>query len=474
MKVVLVNPPIETNYRTWYPIGIAQVAAVLLQRGIEVEIIDLIGTDLSRNEFIHRIKFEEAKYFGIGGLITAFSNVVDIARYIRDQHPDSFIFAGNTVANTIPEIILNTTEIEAVVLGEGEETVHELLLALEDKRDINQVNGIMFKDVCGNIITTGKREPVKDLDELPYPAWEYLPMENYFRNANKRYCLVSTVRGCPYRCSFCCRTFLGYKPRFRSPRSVISELLEFHGRYNISTFNFFDDLSMCKKKNLLEFCELKMQSKLSSMPWTISGRVNLIDEELSKTLKYSNCTDVGFGIESIEQDVLDSLNKGVTVEQIERALAICEKYKLYYGSSSFMIGAINETAESVRKSSAFAKKHNLRYEPHFMTPFPKTEIYDYAIKEGIIKDELEYLRKLSLQGNTDFLLVNLTKNLSDKELIDLKAENLFFPISEKPSMSFERMVKIIKTLSHPKEFVTKVHNKFKGKKTYNRYSNIWE
>ncbi len=327
-------------------------------------------------------------------------------------------------------------------------------------------------------MATEKREPIEDLDALPFPAWELLPLENYFRNAKNRYCLVSTVRGCPYNCTFCCKTFMGYKVRYRSPESILSELLEFHARYSISSFNFFDDLSMVKKRNLLRFCELKAKSELSSVPWTISGRVNLIDEELAKALSYANCNDIGFGIESFDQDVLDSINKGITVGQIERALALCEKYGLNYAGSSFMIGAINETVESVRKTSQFCREHNLRYEPHFMTPFPGTELYDYALAEGIIEDELEYLRKLSLQGNTDFLLVNLTKNFTDEELEDLRAENLFFP---KPNLSIELVVRAIKTLLNrrPKEFIVKIYDKFFGKKRRyrrgsDRYSNIWE
>ncbi len=475
MKVVLINPPIETKYRSWYPLGIGYIAANLIQNGFEVEVIDLIGEVLSREEFIERIKLEKAECFGIGGIITAFNNVIDIAKYIREQHPDSFIFAGNTVVYTIPEIILNNSDIEVIVLGEGEETTVDLLQTVKEKKDIRHVRGITFKDKSGDIIITEKREPVKELEKLPFPAWDLLPVKNYFQNTGSRYCLVSTVRGCPYNCTFCCKTFIDYKVRYRSPESIIAELLEFHKRYNISSFYFFDDLSMVNKKNLLKFCELKKKSKLSSMPWRMTGRINLMDEKIAKLLKLSNCSDIGFGIESLDQSVLDSLNKKTTVEQIEKTLLICEKYGINYTGSSFMIGAINETTESVNKSRTFCIKHNLRYEPHFITPFPGTQLYDYAIKNKLIRDEISYLKKLSMQGNTNYLLVNLTKNFSDKELEELKTKSLFFP-KQNINISFKAIAKGIKTLfNDPKIFIVKLKSKIRGYKgNFDRYSNTWD
>lgn len=483
LKVVLINPPIETHSRLWFSLSIACVAAFLLQEGFEVEVLDLIGEQLSRDEFRKRIQSTNAEYFGIGGIITAFNNVVDIAQYIRESHPDSVIFAGNTVAYTIPEIILKNSQIDIVVLGEGEVTASELLHTLQDGRKLEQVSGIAYKDQSKKIIKTAKRTPIKDLDRLPFPAWHLLPIENYFRNVHARYGLISTVRGCPYNCTFCCHTFMGYAARYRSAESVLAELLEFHKRYRIESFQFFDDLSMINKKNLTRFCELKARSELSPMPWTISGRINLMDEELGAALEQANCRDIGFGIESYDQDVLDSLNKRVTLAQVDKALALCDKHHIGYHGSSFMIGALNETSQSVRKTSQFCRKHRLNYEPHFITPFPGTELYDYAIKTGLITDELEYLRKLSLQGNTDYLLVNLTRNLTDKQLQDLRSENLYFPRPKAPIPSdlVSRAGKRIVDdgpINFAKRFSRFVYQRYFKKDYYHgsfeRYGNIWE
>jgi anaerobic magnesium-protoporphyrin IX monomethyl ester cyclase len=480
MKVVLINPPIETKSRLWYPIGIAYIATCLRQNGIEVTVIDLIGEDFSRKEFINRLNKENAEYFGIGGIVTAFNNFVDIAGYIRDVHPNAFIFAGNTVAYTIPEIILGTTTVNAVVMGEGEDTVVDLVTRHYNGDNLQNVYGIMYKDEEGNIITTEPRKPIDNIDMLSYPAWDLLPLENYFKNAKHRYCVISTVRGCPYNCTFCCKTFLNYKTRYRCAESIIDELVEFNNRYNISRFYFFDDLSMVYKANLIKFCQLKMESPLAAMPWTISGRLSTFDDELASALKAANVSDIGFGIESLDQDVLDLYNKNLEVEQIHKAIEICEKHQLSYAGSSFLIGAINETEKSVKSSVEFCRQHNLRYEPHFVTPFPGTELYSYAIEQGLIKDEVEYLRKMSAQGNTDYLLVNLTKNFSDEELIALRADSLYFPnnptlnppLLELITLGLDTLRKNpLLFLERAKNFILNRINPYRG--NLHKYGNEW-
>jgi len=176
MKVVLINPAIEMNSRLWYPIGIGYLASVLLQNNYEVEIIDIIGSNLSRKDFESKIKESDAKYFGIGGILTAFNNVIDTASIIRKHHPDSKIFAGNTVGYTIPEILLKNSEIEIIVFGEGEKTILDLLKAFINNEDLNHVEGLAFKDSNNTIKYTKPRPVIDDLDSLPYPAWELLPV----------------------------------------------------------------------------------------------------------------------------------------------------------------------------------------------------------------------------------------------------------------------------------------------------------
>ncbi|RPJ06167.1 MAG: radical SAM protein [Spirochaetaceae bacterium] len=481
MDVVLVNPALEMRSRRWFPLGIGYIASFLRNNGKKIEIVDIPGENLDRESFQKRIKSLKAKYYGIGGIFTAFNNVIAAVEYIHEIHPDAFIFAGNTVAYSAPELLMSQCHVNAIVMGEGEVTTLELINAINNGVDLKNVKGIMFKDGDGKMHINEEREPIENLDALPFPAWDMLPIKKYFKKTNTRYCVISTVRGCPYNCIYCCKTFMGYKIRYRSAESIFAELLEFHRLFGMDIFYFFDDLSLINKNRILKFCELKKGSKLNKMPWTLSARVNSIDDEIAIALKESNCLDIAFGIESFDQNILDAINKKVKLDQITQAIDICNKHGLKYAGSSFMIGMPGETEETVKVSRDFAQNHNMRYEPHYMTPFPSTKLYSDAINKGLIKDELGYVRKLADQGNTNFLLVNMTETLSDQTLVELREKYLFFPErSERKKRSVKSITEALKKVMKsggPLGVIKKVyarvtHKKYSG--SFEKLSNIWE
>lgn len=435
MKICLINPPVQMNRRLFYPIGICYVAAALLEKGHEVEIIDIIGENLSRDEFKKRIENSTASYFGIGGLIMAFNNVVDIAQTIRNIHPLSFIFAGNTVGSTIPEILLKNSEVNAVILGEGEITTCELVD--KNNTDINKVKGIAYENDIGIIEITKPRFPIENLDKIPYPAWHLVPMTNYFNEYGKNVYPISSVRGCPYNCIFCCKTFIGYKVRSRSPESIIEELIKVKELYDIESFMFFDDLFLYNETRAINFCNLiKNNNILKGMEWTASARVDSINEKIIPILKAAGCYELGVGFESASQHILSFYNKKTTVEQAKKAIHICKKYDMSLNGASFIIGAPEESETTILQSQYLCRMNQLRYEPHFLTPYPKTALYDYAIKKGLITNELEYVKKLSKYGNTNHLIVNLTENFTDKELYKLKMKMTYFPKSSSRNIKY--------------------------------------
>lgn len=434
MKVCLINPPVQMNRRLFYPIGICYVAAALLKKGHEVEIIDIIGENLTRLDFEKRIKKSKANFFGIGGLIMAFNNVVDISQIIRNHHPLALIFAGNTVGSTIPEILLKNSEVGVVVLGEGEVTTCELV----DNKivQLKDIKGIAYINKTGSVKYTTTRIPIENLDKLPFPAWHLVPMKNYFNEYGKNVYPISSVRGCPYNCIFCCKTFIGYKVRSRSPESIIDELIKIKKLYNIESFIFFDDLFLYDKKRAIEFCELKNASELKGMGWTASARVDSIDVEIIKVLKESRCHELGIGFESASQEILDYYKKKITVEQAQKAVDICKNHDMSLGGASFMIGAPDESIQSISASRTFCRINNLRYEPHFLTPYPKTKLYDEAYKKELIPNELEYIKTLSKFGNTNHLIINMTKNFTNSELSFLKTKMTYIPFSNPKNINY--------------------------------------
>ncbi len=481
MKVSLINPPLNMNSRTWYPIGIGYVATYLLRAGYDVEIIDCIGDNLSRTAFKKRLLKSKADAFGIGGLIMAFNNVLEIATIIKESFPDAFIFAGNTVASTIPETLLKNSPVQVAVMWEGEYSTVNLMNSLKNNNPLENVKGIVFKDKNNKIVENPEQPIMKDLDELPFPAWDLIPMDNYMKNINYNY-PISSVRGCPYNCTYCCKTFLLNKVRARSPSHIIEELIEAKKRFNIKKFCFFDDLFIYNRKRVIEFCDLKMKTlEIRNIPWECSARVNLITDKLIKKMVEAKCVWIGCGFESADQDVLNCYNKGINVKQMQQAIDILRKYNIEIsGGGTFMIGAPNETLRSIKKSVKFAKKNKTKYLPHFVTPYPGTSLYKEAVEKNLIKDELAFVKKIAKIGNTNYLTINLTKAFTDEELSKIKVKMTYFPTT-KIYNSFSRLMKRIPFLIKQSIFRGPIRAlqtlykmyRFKTNQELEMYSNEW-
>ncbi len=434
MKVCLVNPPLNMKVRLWYPVGICYVATYLRNAGYEVSIIDCIGDNLSREEFREQLNRNKAEAYGIGGLIMAFNNVVEISYMIRKKYPNAIIFAGNTVASTIPEILINNSAVQIAVMWEGELTAVNLMNALKKGEPLDTVKGIIFKNEEGKFIKTPDQPLIQNLDQIPLPAWDLIPMQNYLKNMNY-YFPISTVRGCPNNCIFCCKCYLMSKVRARSPQNIIDEMVIAKKQFKIKFALMFDDNFCYNKKRVIEFCKLKMNTpEVKNIPWKCSSRVNLLTDDLVKEISKAKCWQIGVGYESASQKVLDYYNKGIKVEQMQKAVNLLQKYNLNInaGGASWLIGAENETRESVRKSRKFAKKNHMIYIPHFVTPYPGTVLYSRAKEQGLIKNELEYIKDIARRGNTNFLTVNLTKNFTDDDLKKYKKKMSVFPLKRKP------------------------------------------
>jgi anaerobic magnesium-protoporphyrin IX monomethyl ester cyclase len=424
MNVVLINPPLRTqDLPVYYPIGICSIASYLRQNGHKVKILDINGFRWSKAKFKKIFDKEPVEAVGIGGLVTAFNHVYWLSDYIKSVKPNVPIFAGNTVASTIPEILLKNTKVDIVVMGEGEVTTLELIQRLEDGKSLEGLKGVWYKNNDSKIIENPSREPIENLDSLPFPAWDLIPMERYLKNfiAATGYSSapISTVRGCPFNCSFCCKTFIGYSVRSRSPENCIQEIKLLVGKYKIEGFLLFDDLFIYNKQRAMRFCDLLLEEGLDYLKWSSSARANLITKELAQKMKSAGCNLLGFGFESSSQKVLDYYNKQCTVEDQQRAIDICKEVNIEC-RRSYMIGAGIEDADSLKETAEFCKKNKSIYTPDFFVmPLPKTKIYAECIQRGLIKDELEYVKKISTIGDASNFVINITENFSDKELINL-------------------------------------------------------
>jgi radical SAM superfamily enzyme YgiQ (UPF0313 family) len=434
MKFLLINPPI----REWakpnvFPVGLGYIASATRDAGHYVEVMDINATRWSREEVKGKIRDADFEAAGIGAIVTVYPYVKWLIQIIKKYHPASKVVIGGSVGTSIPYIIMDKTGTDIVCIGEGEITAVEVLNALQDNNDsLKNVDGIWFRDRNEEIVKTRPRNPVKNLDSLPLPAWDLFPMDIYLNNPvgapNRNKWIdggsdgetplsmnMNGTRGCPYKCIYCYHDFMGQGYRHRSAESIISEMKYLYDKYGVEYFHFTDDEFVLKKNFVIDFCEKLKQEFDNKITWGCAGRVNLMTEELIKSMADSGCVSIGYGIESGSQQMLDTMRKGVTVEQARKAIRLTEQY-LGWADCSFMIGTPGENRETIQETIDFCKDLNLNPEViFFATAYPGTELYQMALDKGKIVNEEEYVRNLGEQGEK--IRVNFT-DLTDEELWD--------------------------------------------------------
>ncbi|RLI97824.1 MAG: hypothetical protein DRO99_02345 [Candidatus Aenigmatarchaeota archaeon] len=425
MKIVLINPIVRKNKRPLFPVGLGYIASSLLKDGHEVRVIDANAHEYSDKEIMRELGRKGFDMVGISGMVTIYGHVKRLISRIKDAYPDKKVIVGGPIATPIPRLFLNKTRSDAVVLGEGEETMREIAKNLESNKSLRGVKGCWYKS-GSRIIANPPRERIGDLDSLPFPAWELFPMDIYLKrpvfwsesfsgNMN-----IITTRGCPYHCTFC-YTSVGKTVKYRSIKNVMEEIKILVDRYGVKFISVLDENFLLKRDRIMDFCA-KLSKSYPDMKWGCAGRVNLVDRELLKKMKDSGCVTISYGIESANQDVLDKMKKGITVEQARNAMRMSQNVGIS-ADPSFMVGSIGETVESVMDSVNFCRDFNIMPGFFFSTPLPGTELYEKAKEMGKIpKDEESYIEKL---GEFSGMLVNLT-GFSDEQMVRIKneAENI--------------------------------------------------
>lgn len=418
MNITLVYPPFGYGKRSrYFPFGLAYIAA-LLEKEHAVTIVDMEGEDLDLDSALARIIEAEPVLVGFGGMITRFRMVRDLAQRLRSELPGVFLIAGNSGATTIPELYTSACGLDAVVMGEGEVTSVELARAVESGRNWRDVPGIAFRDDNGKLVYSKTRELIGDLDSLPWPAWDIFPIETYIssvdhRQKRARHLEVVASRGCPFNCVYCYRIF-GRTVRRRSPASIVDEICELVRRYDIHYTGFPDDLFTSNREFVLETCRL-LRTRVPDISWSCLGRVNTVDEQLLTEMKRAGCDWISYGIETGSNELLSAMKRGVTSEDCLKAIRLTRNAGIH-AEGSFMIGMFGETMSTVVETIDFCRQADITAPMLFVTPYPGTEIFDIALKRGMIDDVESFVESMNA---ADQLLVNLT-DMSDQELIDLR------------------------------------------------------
>ncbi|MDD5085018.1 MAG: radical SAM protein [Candidatus Omnitrophica bacterium] len=426
-KILIVSPPYRISQST-FPLGPMYIAAVLRKAGHGVEIIDMDVLNLSEEDYCRRLQEAEYDYLCTGGMITAWNFIVFTCEAVRAIRPDAKIIVGGGIISATPKSLLSVSQADAGIVGEGEETILDVIDAYENGRPLSTVDGIVYRE--GEELTqTSPRAYIEDLDSLPFPAWDLFNVgETYARFPShnsilkaRRSATVSTTRGCPFNCTFC---YTEKKVRQRSVGSIIEEIKELKNRYGVGYVLFADDLFVVRRSLAVDFCNEVIKSGLN-IKWSCSGRCNVLDKEFLRLLKSAGCDEMGIGIESGSPTVLTAIRKNQTPEQIVDAIRMIRETGITPGGT-FILGLPPETRETVRETVEIYKKVN-RYRKavnkfFFATPYPGTALYEDMRAKGRIADEIGFFETLSEKGDAVNFCVNCTDAFSDEELIQIKRE----------------------------------------------------
>lgn len=399
--IIFVNPPLTLEERygklsaggsLLAPLGLAILAAITRDGGYKTEIIDASALKLSNNEAVNEILRREPKYVGITATTIAVHNAAALAYELKKKRNGIITILGGPHISSIPEdTLIRFPQFDIGVIGEGDTTIIEMIRALEGKKDLGAVRGIIIRDNKG-LKLTEPRELFFDLDSLPFPAWDLLPnLTQYYRPAaNSFYRLPSTgmvtSRGCPGRCIFCDRTVSGNRLRMYSASYLIGMVKHLYSNYGIRDIIFHDDNFIAFKKRLIEFCGMLKKEGLK-LSWSCTARVDMVSPGILKMMKEAGCWQIAYGIESGSQEVLDFLKKGITLEQVKYALK-CTREAGIMNRGYFMIGVPTETASTIRKTIDFLLELKLDdFHMSMYTPHPGTEISKSINKYGTVDND---------------------------------------------------------------------------------------
>ena len=437
MKILFINPPSSNLILTNLPEAIAQedpmpplglmyVAAYLKKyTNHEIKILDCLIEKINHTQLEEKIRQEEPDVVGITTLTFTLIDVLKAAKIIRQINPNIKIVLGGPHVNIYPEETLNFPEIDYLILGEGEKPFKDLIDNINQTKNLYKFKGIAFKD--GNkIINNGPRELIQNLDELPFPARGLVLNEKYSSvlSENNPVTTLFSSRGCPFRCSFCNRAHLGKTFRARSAKNVVDEIEECK-KIGIGEIFIYDDTFTIDRQRVLDICS-EIKKRNLKIHWDVRARVDTVDEKMLNQMESAGCERIHYGVEAGTEKILKVLNKGITLEQVEKAFKLTRKIGIQT-LAYFMIGSPQETRKDIMETIKFSKK----IKPDFVcfsitTPYPQTDIYTLGLKEKILP--YDFWQKFAENPQSDFIPEIWEEELSREELFLLfkKAYHSFY------------------------------------------------
>ncbi|NIO20613.1 MAG: radical SAM protein [Candidatus Aenigmarchaeota archaeon] len=379
------------------PLGLAYVASTLEKFGHDVRILDSRTLNLTAEETKKHIEKIKPDVVGTTCMSSTIKGSLEALHLAKQVSKDIVTVIGGPQLFIYPKETTSYDFVDFGVAGEGEIVMPELLKALEGRKKFREVDGLVYKE-NGIKFTPAKRH-VKDLDTLPFPSRHLLPNYKYFSILSDHpFTTLITSRGCPFKCGYCFRKKLDRIVRYRSAKNVVDEIQQCLEKWKFREIWFYDDTFTMNRKHSIQICKEIIDRGLD-FKWEAVTRVDCVDREILQLMKDAGCKRIRYGIESGDQATLDTMKKGIKIEQIKKAMEWTSEVGME-NFCFFMIGYPNENTENIKNTIDFAKNSNIDWAMFSnVTPYPATDLLELAHKKGMLKDR-EYWRRFTL-GETE-------------------------------------------------------------------------
>ncbi|MEI8173323.1 MAG: radical SAM protein [Deltaproteobacteria bacterium] len=451
MRVAIVAPPYPLEECPAPPLGVTYVAAAFEESGADVIIIDYINSRYSHENLIAELDDFKPDIVGVTSVTMNFPVAARIIKTVKDYDPSIItVMGGPHVTFDVLNTLQRYPEIDLIVMGEGEETIMELMSCGMNRKQWPDIRGIAFRQ-NGQFLSTGMREFIDNIDVLPLPARHLISHSRY--QALGYPISIITSRGCPYSCIFCLgRRMVGKKVRRRKASLVVDEMEQILS-YGWNRINVADDLFTSDRESVRAICG-EIYKRGLKFTWSAFARVNTVDKKTLEMMRDAGCDSISFGVETGNAEMLERIQKGITVEQIRSAVKICKEVGII-AHASFMVGLPGESKETLMESREFARSLGILYGYHILTPFPGT-----TVREDIEKYDLEILTDDWSRYDANSAIVR-TSSLTAEEINRFVAG-----YDEEVHAFFEQMLEGYKNSTNSAEENLRVDGHFKANLVY--------
>ncbi|MCX6796615.1 MAG: radical SAM protein, partial [Candidatus Falkowbacteria bacterium] len=402
VDILFINPPSPDRYiyirdinrsgrrskerEIWPQTSLAYLAAMVREK-YSVGLIDCIAEEMDWVSFKDYLLQRKPRYIAFNIISSIITNDIYTA-YLAKTIGAITIGLGPHVTELPMETLKRYPPLDLIIRNEAEATILELIDCCEHSGDLSQVRGVAWRKGLNEFQVNPDRPFIEDLDVLPIPAHDLLPIKKYrLPIVGNNFTFILTGRGCPFQCSFCRQMIMWkYNVRLRSAESIFQEMEYLSKKLGVNNYLFHSDTFTINRNIVIELCKKIVNAKLP-IRWMCNGRVDTIDEEMLQWMKKAGCYMIAYGLESGSQKILDAVEKGFNISQSVEAVKLTKKNGIKVWGY-FVIGLPGENKETINETIKFSKSLPLDYVNFSIgTPYPGTRFYNQAKENRWLKSD---------------------------------------------------------------------------------------